>query len=318
MRILNVVTNQHARFFQQQVAILEQQGVDCTTLPVPGTTRRADGRIKSRSVFDYALFYSRVVRRSFGPYDLIHANYGLTAPAAVLQPNLPVVLSLWGSDLHGRYGPLSQYCARHVDAVIVMSEEMSAELDVETHVIPHGVNLDRFTPSSQTKARDAVGWRQDAFQVLFPYSKQQEVKDYPRAERITAAVREQIERPVELQTVFGVPHEEMPDYMNAADVLLLASRHEGSPNSVKEAMACNLPVVATDVGDVRKRLYNVDPSFVCRTDGELIDGLCTVLERGERSNGREIIRPLSVENMGQRISAVYESVLEREMVPLTE
>jgi glycosyltransferase involved in cell wall biosynthesis len=233
-----------------------------------------------------------------------------------MQPNLPVVLSLWGSDLHGKYGPLSQQCARHVDAVIVMSEAMAAELDVESHVIPHGVDLDRFAPAAQREARERVGWDQDAIQVLFPYPKQRDVKDYPRAERVVDAIRGEFDERIELQTLFSVPHEEMSHYMNAADVLLLTSKHEGSPNAVKEAMACNLPVVATDVGDVRERLDGVDPSFVCRTDEELIDGLSAVLERRERSNGREIIRPVSVENTGRQIADVYAAVLGREVAPV--
>ncbi|WP_255198790.1 glycosyltransferase family 4 protein [Halorarius litoreus] len=316
VRVLNLVTNPEARFFVQQVDALESLGIECVNMAPRGKNWQTDQHSNSRSAIDYMLFYPRVLKESFGPYDLIHANYGLTAPAATLQPNLPVVLSLWGSDLHGKYGPLSQQCAKRVDAVIVMSEEMADELDVESYVIPHGVDLDRFSPGSMREARDTVGWEQDAIQVLFPYPKQRAVKDYPRAERVVDAIRAEFDEPIELQTLYDIPHEEMPNYMNAADVLLMTSKHEGSPNAVKEAMACNLPVVATDVGDVRERLDGVDPSFVCRTDEELIDGLSAVLERRERSNGREVIRPLSVANMGRQIADVYASVLGREVAPM--
>jgi glycosyltransferase involved in cell wall biosynthesis len=101
----------------------------------------------------------------------------------------------------------------------------------------------------------------------------------------------------------------MPSYLNAADALLLTSKREGSPNTVKEAMACNVPVVATDVGDVRQRLEGVTGSYVCQTDEELVEALACVLECEEESNGRDTIRDLSVEGMGTEIKRIYETIL---------
>lgn len=310
VRVLNLVTNDEARFFKQQLDVLERRGVDGTTLAVPGKNRVTNESVTSRSVTDYLRFCPTVLRRSFDSYDLLHANYGLTAPHALAQPNLPVVLSLWGSDLLGRYGPVSRWCARWVDAVIVMSERMADALDVDSYVIPHGVDLDRFRPRPQREAREAVGWRHDAEHVLFPYPTQRDVKDYPRAERVVERVRDRLDADVELQTLHGVPHDEMPAYVNAADVLLLTSKREGSPNSVKEALACNLPVVATDVGDVRERLDGVEHSCVRETDRGLVEGVVDALERGRASNGREAAREVSLERMGERIEDVYASVLD--------
>jgi glycosyltransferase involved in cell wall biosynthesis len=309
MNVLNLVTNPHAQFFEQQVATLEELGVTERTLAVPGTRRTTDEGDDSRSPLDYVRFYPRVLRRSLDGYDVVHANYGLTAPAALAQPTRPVVLSLWGSDLLGSVGWLSRRCARLSDAVIVMTEGMAAELGgVDSHVIPHGVDLDRFRPIPQADARDHVGWDRDAAQVLFPYSKGRPVKDYPRAEAVVRAARERLDGPVELQTLFDVPHDRMPLYMNAADALLLTSKHEGSPNSVKEAMACNLPVVAAAVGDVPERLDGVADSFVCRTDAAFVDHLVDVLDRRVRSDGRRHVESLGLERMGERILTVYESV----------
>nr|WP_299232992.1 glycosyltransferase [Natronomonas sp.] len=260
-------------------------------------------------MLDYVRFYRRVRRRSREPYDVVHANYGLTGPMALAQSIRPVVVSFWGSDLLGNVGRMSRLCARLADAVIVMSNEMDGMLKTESHVIPHGVDLDLFRPFSREAARRSVGWRSDATHVLFPYASQREAKDYPRAERVVDRVRGRIDGDVVLQTLHDVPHALMPLYMNAADVLLLTSKSEGSPNSVKEAMACNLPVVATDVGDVSERLAGVDPSFVCRTDGALCDGLIDVLGARRPSNGREAVEPLGIDRMGERIKAVCESVL---------
>ncbi|WP_435154490.1 glycosyltransferase [Haladaptatus sp. DFWS20] len=309
LRVLNLVTNTDARFFNEQVRVLGERGVRGDTLAPPGIHRARDESVTRRSPSDYLRFFPTVLRNSLGEYDLIHANYGLTAPMALAQPRLPVVLSLWGSDLLGEYGWLSKRCARHCDAVIVMSEEMAAELDCDCHVIPHGINLSRFAPMSKSIARDKVGWRRDAKHVLFPYPPTREIKDFPRAERVVAAAAERVEGQVELQSVFGVEHDEMSNYYNAADALLLPSKSEGSPNSVKEAMACNLPVVTTDVGDVRDRLSDVTPSHVCRSDAELVAGLVDVLSDPRQSNGRENVRDISLERMGERIRGVYQTVI---------
>ena len=308
MRVLNLVTNDDAEFFTQQQAALARQGVEETTVAVPGERRIQNGQATSRSVLDYVKFYPRVLRQAVGSYDVVHANYGLTAPAALGQPRRPVVLSCWGSDLFGRYGEVVRWCARRSDAVVVMSEEMAAELQTDCHVIPHGVDLSLFRPFPRQSARVAVGWRDDAAHVLFPYAPGRPIKNFPRAERVVGAASQRVSDDVLLQTLENVPHERMPLYMNAADALLLTSDREGSPNSLKEAMAVNLPVVATDVGDARERLADVDPSSVAKTDEELVDSLVEVIERGEPSNGRAAIEPLSLERMGERLRQVYDGV----------
>ena len=309
MRALQLVTNVESRFFNQQIRYLEDAGVETTTLPVPGERHVGDGDVDGRSPLDYLRLYPTVLRHSFGDYDLVHANYGLTAPAAVAQPSLPVVVSLWGTDLMGPYGPVSAACARFADAVVVMSHEMAERLSCDSYVIPHGVDLERFAPAPADEARGELGWDPDVRHVLFPYPPERGVKDYPRAERVVEAARERLDEPVELHAVTGVPHARMPVYMNAADSLLVTSRREGSPNAVKEAMACDLPVVTTDVGDVRARLADVSPSAVETTDEGLADALADVLAARERSNGREAAREVSVQRSNERLRAVYRTVV---------
>ncbi|WP_424020059.1 glycosyltransferase (plasmid) [Halorientalis pallida] len=311
--VLNFVTNQEAQFYERQLQTLASFGVTPTTVAVPGKSHSASvkaGTTGHRSLLDYARFGTRALRHSLGDYDLLHANFGLTAPPAVVQPRLPVVLSLWGSDLLGEYGWVTRRLVPHVDAVIVMSDRMAAELDRECHVIPHGVDLDTFVPRPQAQARAELDWSDSEKHVLFPYPPKREVKDFPRAERVVDRARDRLDESITLQTISDVPHSEMPTYMNAADVLLLTSKREGSPNTVKEAMACNTPVVATAVGDVPERLDGVTPSAVGRTDPELVDGLVEVLRADERSNGRDHARDLSLERMGERIRTVYDDVLD--------
>ena len=307
LRVLNLVTSENARFFREQRDELFAQGVDSETVEVP---QSGDGR---RSPVDYARFGRRALGRASGEFDVVHANFGLTAPAAFAAAragsNQPVVLSLWGSDLYGPAGGLSRVCARWADATIVMSERMARDLDQNCFVIPHGVDTEKFHPREQRGARSEVGWADDCYHVLFPYSRDRDLKDYPRASRIVANAEGMLDAPVELQTVTGVSHAGMNAYYNAADALLLTSKREGSPNAVKEALATDAPVVATDVGDVRERLEGVDPAFVGDDDAELTAALARVLRQGERSNGREVVsRECGVETMGERIREVYRRV----------
>lgn len=311
MHVLNLVTNPDATFFTQQLDVLTDHDVTSETVSVPGMRFSPNNDSPGRSVWDYIHFYIQVLRQATNDYDLVHANYGLTAPAALAQPKRPVVVSLWGSDLLGDLGFVSRWCARRADAVIVMSPQMAESLEeVDAHVIPHGVDMALFRPFDQSTARDRVNWREDAAHVLFPYGKDRPVKNFPRAARIVDGVQQRLgDDDVVLHSIQDVTHSDMPDYMNAADALLLTSSREGSPNSVKEAMACNLPVVSTDVGDVAERLAGVSPSFVCQTDDELIEGLETVLRQRVRSNGRAHVRELGLDRMGERIASVYDSVL---------
>ncbi len=301
MRVLCLVTNPSAPFFQQQVASLEARGVTCDVLAPTGQYSPGDGR----SLSDYVRLALSTLRESSTDYDLVHANYGLTAPAALAQVRLPVVLSLWGSDLHGRFGLACRTFAKACDEVVVMTPSMAARLDRECHIIPHGVDFETFRPLDRDTARKTVGWPADGRHVLFPYDPDREVKNYPLAEEVVAAADERFDESVDLRTVDDVAHEEMVAYLNAADALLVTSHTEGSPNVVKEALACNVPVVSRDVGDVAFRLAGVSPSATCQSRESLVDALVSVLRTDCRSNGRSSIAELSTERTAARLERVY-------------
>lgn len=302
MNVLQLV-NTRRPFFDAQVEALEVRGIDCATLSVPGEHSTDSGH----SVGDYLAFQRDLLRVSRG-YDLVHANYGLLGPLALAQPNRPVVLTLWGSEVMGHawwLDRVSSLSARASDAVIVPSPAMSPHVPCEHEVIPFGVDTDRFRPIPQAEARERLGWPPEDDVVLFPYPEERTVKNYPLA----ASVVESVPVDAELRTMSGVPHEEVPYYMNASDAVLVTSRRESGPMVVKEAVACNVPVVATDVGFVSRTLDGVANSYVCDSKGELVEALERVLRAGERSDGRTAGPDLSLDRMGERIERVYESVL---------
>ncbi len=311
LRVLHLVTAREV-FFDQQIDVLEQKGVDCTVCVVPGA-EQIDGDMGSRRGIREYLQYIPKVRRELrrGEYDLIHANYGLTAPYAVTQSKLPVVLTLWGSDVVGFDGLVTKTFARRADAVTVRSEEMRELLGREdAYIVPSGVDMKRFRPIDRNEARKRVGWARDGTHVLFPYSSEYERKNYPMAKRVVTRAEEELGHEITLQTISNVPHWEVPHYINAADTLLLTSDHEGSPNTVKEAMACNIPVVSTDVGDVRERLADVEPSSVATSAERISTELATILRSETRSNGRTVVREVSWDQIGNRLLDIYEEVIK--------
>jgi glycosyltransferase involved in cell wall biosynthesis len=315
VRVLNLVTTPRSRFFRQQVASLGERGVEETTLAVPGHHEYGSEN-DGRDALDYVRFLPAVLRYASREFDLVHANYGLTAPHAVLQSTapglggLPVVVSLWGSDLAGRYGTVSRLACRFADEVVVMSPAMAADLDQQCHVVPHGVDLDLFAPEPAAAARDRLGWRADASHVLFPYPEGRAVKDYPRARHVVDLAQRRTDDDIVLHSVQGVAHEDMPTYYNAADALVLTSRREGSPNAVKEALACELPVVATDVGDVRERLADVSACRVADDDRELADGLLDAVAVDGAPDAREAAREVSTDRCTDRLLDVYRAVVD--------
>ncbi|MFP8889915.1 glycosyltransferase [Natrialbaceae archaeon A-CW2] len=307
MKVLQLVTSPRP-FFDQQVSTLQTRGVDCTVLAVPGQY----GGDSGRSVTAYARYYRDVlsVIRS-GDFDLVHANYGLVAPFAFAQPIRPVVVTLWGTDLmsdHDWLRSVSRFAARRADATIVPSQVMASELETDYDLIPFGVDTDLFRPISRQVARERVGWESDRQIALFPYDETRDVKDYTRAQKLVSGA----DADLELRPVSGVDHDEMPNFMNASDVLLVTSKRESGPMVVKEAAACNLPIVSTDVGFVRETVGNLHNCTVSDDDETLVAGLEQTFDAGSRSNGRQSIDGLGLESLGDSLLEVYRRTLDRE------
>ncbi|SFL53758.1 Glycosyl transferase 4-like domain-containing protein [Halogranum rubrum] len=296
LRVLHITTSERS-FFRKQVEVLEERGVECETVVVP---RAGEGR----GPREYLSFYLQTLGKSLEEFDIVHANYGLTAPMALAQPVRPIVLSLWGSDVLGPswLAALSEICAERFDAVISPSEPLSRELSVPHHQIPYGVDTDLFRPIDRTEARERVGWPVEGDIALFPYDTERDVKDFPRAERVAE------EAGVDLRTVSGVDYEEMPYYFNAADALLVTSKYESGPMAVREAAACNVPVVTTPVGFAPDVLDGVSNSVVADDDDELAAGLAEIAAGDARSDGREVVDGLSLDEMGERLLEVYRSL----------
>ena len=261
------------------------------------------------------------------PFDLVHAHYGLSGLVTAFQFTHPVVLSFCGDDLLGTSDGsggitrgsrmvvwLDQWIARGVARIIVKSRQMldalgSSQARNKAVVIPNGVSFELFKPMNREDARRELNLDAERPYVLFPSTPLAGVKRVDLAEAAVALVKEN-DPNVEMIVLHGKAQNTVPLYMSECDAMLLTSDSEGSPNVVKEAMACNLPVVSVDAGDAWEVIAGTRQCFaVERHPDNIATKLAAVLQAGDRSDGRDRVRHLELGAVAERVIAVYESVL---------
>lgn len=252
------------------------------------------------------------------PYDLIHAHYGLTGAVAVSQARTPVVVTLHGSDVHVSWQRwITRIAVARAERVIFVSERLRARLRPGTRcrdaIVPCGTDLERFRPIEREEARRRLELPDDAAVILFAGDPDRPVKNYPLFQAALASLPDEWRGRVRTLVLRQVPPEEVPYRINSADVVVVTSSYEGAGSVAKEAVACNVPVVAVAVGDIPELLAGLDGCHVVERDvEELAAAILNVLERGQRIDGRRRIRQLGVdaERVAERVVAIYRDVLE--------
>lgn len=265
----------------------------------------------------------KTVMHDFNP-DVVHAYYGtVTSTFCAICSNRPLVITYHGSDLNPSPGDnysrhylshlLSQISAVWAKRIIVVSKQLRELLLINKNrvdIIPCGINMNHFNVMERLKARQILGWNRTDKIVLFNARTDPIGKRLDLAETAMGRVRNSI--PIAKLFVFRgetLPSK-MPLYYNAADALLMTSDYEGSPMVIKEALACNLPIVSVDVGDVSERLEGVHLSYIVSRDpNDISVALVKVLTSSLRSNGRDVIKKISEENVAQQVINLYESIL---------
>lgn len=298
---------------------LELVGVEVDVLEIRGWERRS---AYLRTGAWVAALNARGI-----PHDLVHAHYGHSGVVARMQLRAPLVLSYCGDDLLGTvaadggrtrrslveasvFRQLSRVCRATITRTRAMQERLPLRARGRDFIVPSPVDLARFQPGSRDGARRSIGWPEDEQVALFVGDPAVAAKNFPLAQEAARLAAQ--ERPgLRLEIASNVPHDEMPVLLRAADALLFTSRSEGSPNAVKEAMAAELPIVSTPVGDVSERLDGVDGCVVKPPSAAaLAQGLLEVL--GQRvPAARAAVEPLGLEPTGRRVRDVYEFALGR-------
>jgi teichuronic acid biosynthesis glycosyltransferase TuaC len=281
--------------------------------------------VRESYAFQTALEVRKRLRQE--QFDLVHAHYGYSLLPCLVVRNTPIVVSFCGSDLLGRIGSrhqqtlkgrilvaMSNLLSQRTSACVTKSLEMKRMLwfrrvQERTTVIPNAVDFNLFRPMDQKDARRELGLKMQGRYVLFAGRANDPRKRLDLIEEAMAMVR--TEQPAaELLVASGVPQSRLPLYYSASDCLAMASIHEGSPNVIKEAMACNLPVVSTDVGDVREVIGSTPGCTVVPANVSAIArAIEKTLSAGIRTDGRSRIESLHPRKTVDRILEIYSSVL---------
>lgn len=308
-------------FVRTQVESLKQAGVEVELLHLSGRFRKWN--------YPKAVFQLRR-RLANDSIDLIHAHIGFAGMAARTQWKVPVVVTFHGSDLlglinaQGKKGLLSplvvqagRTLARHVDAAIVQNSKMAGLLKNKPNIFVLSCELDlkTFQPTERSQARAALGLDQDKKYLLFAANPQIAVKRFPLARAVAGELKRR-DASTELLVVYKEPQDRLALFMSACDALVFTSYQEGSPNIVKQAMACNLPIVSTDVGDVREVIAHTRGCYVCDANVEsLASRLESILADRERTDGRAMVEHLAGPFVARNLIRVYEQVLGKRACP---
>jgi len=305
-------------FVRTQAEALRKAGVDVDVLVLNGRFRKL--------IYPKGIFQLRKRLSSGSTRQLVHAHISFAGMVARTQFKLPVVVTYHGSDLLGAINEkgkttsfskmavaAGQVLAEWVDAVIVQNEEMASKLKRKkgVYIIPCEVDFDLFRPHPRDDARAALALDRNKKYLLFAANPAVAVKRFPLAKQVADHLRQQ-DPAVELVVAHREPQDRLGLLMSACDALVFPSYQEGSPNIIKQAMACNLPIVATDVGDVRQIIGKTPGCFICAPDvADFAARLTEILGSRRRTNGREQVRQFSGTAMAQKLIRVYEETLER-------
>jgi glycosyltransferase involved in cell wall biosynthesis len=298
-----------------QIRSLRALGVDVEVLDVRG-----------RAKVKYLHCLPRV-RALAEHVDLIHGHFGFCGWLARSQCRKPVVISFMGDDVLGTPNArghctrvsrlvvqINRLTARTVHAVIVKSAEMARAVEpVRAHVLPNGVDLELFRPMEARDARRVLRWPEGRY-ILFPGDPDNPRKCFPLAQMSVRLASQQMGARLMLVALKQVALEQVPLYMNACEAMLMTSFIEGSPNAVKEALACNLPVISVAVGDVPDQLAGVTRCAVVPRDAAATaDALVRSLTSDQRMDGRSALieRGLDSMTVARRLMTIYTSVLAR-------
>lgn len=289
----------YAPFITEQVEAIEHLGVECLLFPV--TSNGIAGYLSHLPML-------RRVIREYQP-DLIHAHYGLSGLLANLQRRVPVVTTFHGSDINNpKVFPLSKIAMRLSAFNIFVSQKNLEKASPKTHfaLIPCGINLENYPMIDKAEARKQMALAEDRKYILFAGAFDNKVKNAPLA--FTAM---KLLEGVELLELKGYSRPQVATLMQAVDALLMTSFTEGSPQVIKEAMACGCPIVSVDVGDVKEVTEGVEGCFIAdRTPKSISALLQKAVAYGRRTAGRERIIELGLTNdiISKRILAVYQGL----------
>ena len=303
MRVLVVArckNGHYAPFITEQMEAIRKQGVDIQYFGI--TEKGIVGYLRQSPALMKAI-------RTFRP-DLIHAHYGLCGLLANYQRRVPVVTTYHGSDINDpKVLRLSNKAIRRSRFNIFVSQKNVniARPEKDYALIPCGINLEDYPLIDKAEARKTMGLDPSRKYVLFAGAFDNRVKNAPLAKEAMKLLPE-----ATLLELKGFSRNQVATLMQAVDAFVMTSYTEGSPQVIKEAMACGCPIVSVDVGDVSDRIKGIPGCYIADRNAEAIaKKLKEALSFEGRTLGRATVMDdgLSNESIASRIITIYKSLI---------
>lgn len=316
MKILHVTNNWPTEknpvfgiFVKEQVDSLRDIGVESDIFFING---REQGK----------LTYARAIRKlkkalTQKEYDIVHCHHALSAIVAILTGfdlRKKMIVSYQNEPKH-ELGNIAYWALRHYATRIITKTKHMRMIHHGATYLPNGVNTDFFREIDKLEARKKLSLPENEKLVLFVSSNF--IRKQKRHDRFLDVIRVAMQKHHDLIikeiVLTNTPRHLIPFYINAADVHLLTSDFEGSPNSIKECLACNIPIVATPVGDVQDLLDGVEGVYVSKTFNiyDLAELLVIAFKRG-RIDGRKRLNEMQLDkiSVANRLKQLYTEVNE--------
>ena len=305
MKLLIVCSYNNGRispFVKEQVNSLKKLGVSIKYFKVRG-----------KGALGYLKNLPRLINETRSiKYDLIHAHYGYCGILALLQIKIPVICTFHGSDVHNlNERLLSLVISRFTKHNILTNKKQIQKLALKKRysVIKCGIDLNIFKPLDKRWCKEKFGLSDKKRHILFSSSFSNQVKNASLAKRAIGKLKSHDINFIELR---DYSRKEVAELLNAVDLLLVTSNNETGPLILKEALACNTPVVSTNVGDALELLSECKNGFISNpTPDEIADKIIEILEWSERKHSRQVVEKYSLENVAKRLNSLYNTLIKQ-------
>ncbi|MGE0078437.1 MAG: glycosyltransferase [Bacteroidales bacterium] len=304
MKVLIIYSGNAGRispFIKEQADAIFLNGINVSFFPIVG-----------KGVLGYLgnLFKLRKKIKIEKP-DIIHAHFGLSGLLATLQKLTPVVVTFHGTDISNKQNrKYSIFADKLSKYSIFVSDKLSKSIHSRNYsILPCGVDLNVFKLVDQIVARTELGLSNEFVYILFASSFDNSIKNYPLA----SSAIELLNNPrIKLLELKNYNRQQVGLLFNAVNCALLTSFSEGSPQFIKEAMACNCPIVSTDVGDVKDNLLGLDGCYITTYDSQdVADKIQLSLNFAKRTDGRNRIIQLGLDSdsIANKLVGIYKQVI---------
>lgn len=316
MKVLHITANYPTKdhpifgiFVKEQVESLQKEGVDCDVFFSNG---KEQGGMKAHKASIVKV--RKLIRENH--YDVIHCHHSISGLILLLAGGTfrnKCVVS-YQNDPSREFGGMVLFRILYLffNKIIIKN---TSPLQNKGRVVylPNGTNTEFFKPLDKEECKRKLGWDNNLHYILYMDSNKgtRTQKRYDRYVQTLSIVKKKIPSIVSIE-LSNTPREQIPVYMNACDLHLMTSDFEGSPNSVKECLCCNTPVVCTPVGNVPDMMSDIPGCYVTKgfTAEELADDVVKVLTSDVPFNGREmfIAKGYGIEMVARKLTALYELI----------